>query len=464
VAALFESRAPVFAPLIDHPAQTDVARIFREISGSDAEYNLTSDGPGARSRGLSQDAEGVRYLAEDHAPILVAYAQDHEEDGTVKVIDYIRLNAANGYREYRNGSLWEILRAVVRHENVDWVKRVLPRLVASALAVTGRAFAGATPAALRALRARVDPASRAIFDRETEERRRSAPQIHFGHVALTLPLPAQRSPGDAWAEYKRELCALAEARSVVLGADVSLLLETALGTPPGYAGFQAPASLRLAESLLICGLPPVDKAIVAARTAAQNIRDLVFCIRTVSCVTALNEWWTRPFPTAVQLAALIDRFASNSASAEFTAVHIVGESLPLRWESNVPPWVSGMSTLRQFADAFQWSLTAFIAVNPDVAGPDAPLAAGTRVRVPNPQCTPMLAAYFASLVMRAPAFSKEDRVRQILRLSVHATADVTALDTVLARLMLVLAPSGPDILDDIESSVRTYLPIDPAFA
>jgi hypothetical protein len=463
VAAVYENRPAVFEPLTEHPAPGDIVRIFAEVGGSDAEYNLTAEHQPLPGRGLATDDESVRYLAMFHAPVLVAYAQDDRTDGTAKVNDYIRLNAANAYRVYRNGSLWEILQSVVRHRDLEWVKEVLPPVIASALVDTGRDFADATHVAVLGLRARIEPSGRAFFDGQTVQQLAARPPDTLSQVTQTVPvLPLSHKQGDPWADHKRSLCAWAEARSVLLHADVAKLLDAALQTAPGYAGFRAPASLTLAESLAICNRPrpDIDSVIAAAHASAQKIRDLVFCLRVLSRVTALADWWARPFPSELQLSELIDRFVSNPAATEFAAVHIVGESLPERRESNVPSWVKDANTLRHLATAFQWPLSDFAALNPEIPGPDATLAVGARVRVPDRQWIPMLAAYFSSLVMRAPAFLKQDRVRHILRLSAQATQQVTALDTILARLLLALQPDEPGVLDTLEQSVCAYQPAD----
>src|SRR5262249_49469779 len=240
VAALFESRAAVFEPLTGHPTPNDVVAIFGQAGGSDAEYNLTAEQQASPDPGLAANDEAVRWLAAIHAPTLVAYAQDDRADGTAKVNDYIKLNAANAYRVYRNGSLWEILRAVVRHRDADWVRDALPSIIAGALTEAGRDFTGATRVALLALRAGVDPAARAMFEREIDEQRSMTSQEPLAHVTQTAPAPAPHTQGDAWADHKRTLCALAEARWLLFSGDVSPLLDAAQQTPLGYAGFRAP--------------------------------------------------------------------------------------------------------------------------------------------------------------------------------------------------------------------------------
>ena len=106
--------------------------------------------------GVQLDAEGTRYLAEFQAPTLVAFAQKEPLLGTEKLREYVALNAANAYRVYRNGSLWQILLAVARHEDADWVREMAQTIIAAALAGGGREFGGAAIVAAAALRASMD--------------------------------------------------------------------------------------------------------------------------------------------------------------------------------------------------------------------------------------------------------------------------------------------------------------------
>jgi hypothetical protein len=80
----------------------------------------------------------------------------------------------------------------------------------------------------------------------------------------------------------------------------------------------------------------------------------------------------------------------------------------------------------------------------------------TRVRIPDPRWTTMLASFLASRVMVAPAFSAEDRRRLIASLAVPAASNPTALDTILARLLIVLAPEGDEELARLERIVQRY--------
>jgi hypothetical protein len=218
-------------------------------------------------------------MAEFHAPVFVALAQQDVAFGTQRLQEYVALNAANAYRVYRNGSLWQILCAVARHEDLDWVQDQAPPIVTMALAGGERDFTGTFSLTLLALRAAGQPEAALHLDAEQDRLVQAATQLE-----------PQRGRGDSWGGYRRSLGAIAEARYLLLDQSVTAVVECARGLPPGYAGFQAPACLALAETLAIAGAPQatVDGVLHDARVAAQNVQDLVFCTRTLSRVDALR--------------------------------------------------------------------------------------------------------------------------------------------------------------------------------
>src|SRR6266568_3263211 len=459
--AAFEQRAAAFERITDQADPQAVADIFNHVGGTDAEPvnpSMLWDQAEPPPSGERLDHEGVRYLAEFHAPVLVAFAQVDPEFGSQRVRDYVALSAANAYREYRNGSLWQVLRAVARHSDASWVRTMVPPIVEAALAGAGRDFTRATHLTLLVLRAAVDTLSRAAL--EEEQRRLISEAQH---------LMPQRGRGDSWAEYRRSMGAIAEARQSVLDEDVFGLLQQALALPQAYAGFQAPACLTLAESLLLCDAPVdrIDRALADARSAAQNVQDLVFCARTVSRVTALTEWWRRPPPNDAQLVQLVDRFHANPRSMEFCTVHTIGETYPERrivnTTSRLPVWLLSARTLTDLARVYQWPLADFLAVNSTYSA-DTDLASGTRVHVPDPKWSPMLAAYLAALVARAPALTQEGQERLILKLVARAAENATALDTVLARLLIVLKPTDGTSLAQLEHVLSKFSPLTSAGA
>ena len=80
----------------------------------------------------------------------------------------------------------------------------------------------------------------------------------------------------------------------------------------------------------------------------------------------------------------------------------------------------------------------------------------TYVRVPDPRFASMLAAWFAARLLASKVLKPGERVASILRLVPIAASDRTALDTVLARLLLALAPADPQTLDEIDAALASY--------
>jgi hypothetical protein len=326
-------------------------------------------------------------------------------------------------------------------------------IVSAALADSARDFTRGVDSALLVLRTASDPTRRSALDAEIERLR-----------AEIRNLAPARGRGDSWCGYRRSLAAVAEAVGVVLKEDVSALLGEAMAIPRGYAGFQVPASLTVAETIAICAPPSAaDGELQEARTAAQNVQDLVFCARSLSRVNAFVENWWSVALNEMQLAATIDRFVRHPGTAEFCAVHIVGERYPDRRlllpTNTLPQWLLGANTLASLARVYQYPVAEVAAVNPGI-DVDAVLPADTRVRMPDARWATMLAAFLAARVMAAPAFTPDDRGRLIASLAIPAAPNPTALDTVLTRLLIVLRPTLDEELTRLEQIIQQYPSVD----
>jgi hypothetical protein len=114
---------------------------------------------------------------------------------------------------------------------------------------------------------------------------------------------------------------MAESIALVDGdrARAVALLDRAVELPHGFAGFQAPASLGLAESYWVCGAPPgkIDSARQSALAAADRIQDPVFCVRTLSrCVAITKKLWGHvpAFSDPVSFVDLVRRFIESAVS------------------------------------------------------------------------------------------------------------------------------------------------------
>jgi hypothetical protein len=373
---------------------------------------------------LSPDEAPV-YRAEVEGPLLVSFAAAQPEPGRELLRDYIALHAANPYTQYRNRSLWVLLRNVLHHPDGPFVSDLVEQLVAAALGVGDVVVADCIPLTAQAVLAArgSEQAPGAFVSRIVDLRKEAA------------GLTGVRDQGDAWSAHKRRLGCLAES-AAVLGGDRQLavdLLEQALALPFGYAGYQAPGCVTLAESALVCGAPGdmVDAALRAALTAAHNVQDPGFCARTTSRVNALTRRWWAPDVDAP------------------TALHVVGEDYEHRDRQagtvRLPDRVTGARTLTDLAgDVYDCSLTELERLNPQWP-PEVVLPERTEVAVPDPDMAPLVAARLAAGALADPGLTGPERRLAIQQLAPRAVSNLTAVDTVLGRLLLAAA----DVADPV---------------
>src|SRR4029079_8331649 len=117
--------------------------------------------------------DGVFYLAHNDGQPLVAFAAVEPAVGEPLLRRYIQIHAAYGYRQYRDGSLWALLDAVLRHPRADWVQAWLPELGDAVLAPIRGEFLEALEQATLGCRARL---SDSVAAAELESRIRAARQ------------------------------------------------------------------------------------------------------------------------------------------------------------------------------------------------------------------------------------------------------------------------------------------------
>src|SRR6185436_10294714 len=148
--------------------------------------------------------------------------------------------------------------------------------------------------------------------------------------------------------------------------------------------------------------------------------------------------------------------------AEFSTVHHVGDTyLDRRKGKNMtrlPAWLLEARTIESLSAAYQLPAADFLAVNPGVKDPKQPLADGSEVRVPDRRWVPTLAAHLAARVLHAAAFTTREKVRLLLKLTLRAADEATALDTVLARLLLAVQPSDEPSIAHYEQVLTRYAP------
>ena len=389
------------------------------------------------------------YLATVDGPPLVALALADPAEGEPRLRRYLDIHIAYGYRQYRNQSLWELLSAVLRHPNPEWTRHWLEQVSLAVLTAPSRGeFLEGLDIAVLTLQAIAgDTAARTELDTHRDKALQDA---------AALPPSPMRGQGDVWATHKRRLAALAEAYTRLPGthATAAELVSAALNIAPGYAGFAAPASLTLAETVSVAAPDHqdwIELALTAAEASAHNIQDTTFCARTTARVTAMRQrWW--PTPTAPTEA--IDALVTDVSATRFGSAHVVGERYAYRDMSSVrlPAPMTAGHTLRELAETYQRPLPDFQRHNENHR-PDDHLPAGTHVTVPDPGFPPLLAARLSAAVLAAspPGAELSALVRHLVPI---AETDVTALCTVLTRLLLCSPTSDTQLLVQLRRLIK----------
>jgi hypothetical protein len=223
--------------------------------------------------------------------------------------------------------------------------------------------------------------------------------------------------------------------------------------PGGFAGFQAPASLRLADALRACGIdrPGLREAVVEdALRSAHHIQDYQFCARVTARCNALSRWHQTAL-TGPELSSAIRRLAASPGDAQFAADHLICEPYEYREENDpdILPIASARDadTLNQLVEVFQRPAVEFVRLNPQF-GLSQKLDKNTMVRVPDPGFAPLLAVHFAARAL-ADESLEEERGELFRALVPVATVNPTALDSLLSYLLIATDPDDPELLEDI---------------
>jgi hypothetical protein len=430
--------------LPDPPAFETVTHILDRLGGT----AFTPIEPLMVSGLQAMGDEAPAYLAEQDGPLLVAFAASGGDSDTQYLKRYIALQANNSYQYYRNMSLWMLFPPVLCHPDAPWVLDILRDIISGALTPTRIEFGEALPSTLLGL------AAAAGDDAALQTLERIASRLLSQRDAMS---PA-RGQGDPWAACMRHLSVLAEVHALLLGrqADAEHLLEAAqsISFDLNFAGFRAPACLRLAETLRICtpdATAAIDEALEQALAAAHNIQDADFCLQMSARVNAMRErWW--PFPMdGVAPGAIIEHFVEAPGDGAFGCLHRIGENLAHRVSAEtrlpIPDAFRDARTLDDIARLYHCESpeapAQLLAMNRDAAASaDAPLAEGSWVRVPDPSFAPALAARFSAELLASSPGMETARSRALLQQLVPvATRDGTELDTVLARLLMHAQPT-----------------------
>jgi hypothetical protein len=380
------------------------------------------------------------YLAVRDGPVLVA-AHLNSSLGDDYLRRYVEFHNQYGYVQYRNRSLWALMYAVLHHPDELWVREWVAALgeVALAPSIEFEKGLGITVLALGAV-AGDHGAAEELELREASE---------LEEISWISPT----RQGDSWGTHKRRLIALAEAYSTapVLGRDPTELIRRALRIPYGFAGYQAPACLTLAEAVEI--IRPgeslwVREALDQALRAAHNVQDETFCARTTARVNAATSEHTGD-PTGLDVGEVVGEFTRDPYAARFASLHVVGDPYAYRDpDTRVSIHrLRSANSLEELASVYDRPLAELERLNHDrgwTAGQRLPNE--ERIRIYDPEFAPLFAAQLAARVFADGSLSSEGRTRLIRLLVPVAAANPTALDTVLSRLLLTSAPKDLEAL------------------
>jgi hypothetical protein len=437
------------------PDQVDefTASLLVERLGGRLEENISNLELLNLNRGLLMDvpsqgdAEGMAYLTEREAPYLVAFANGKPEPGLRLLRKYTGTHAGNPYSEYRNRALQGILGAVLCLEEPRHVIELLEVLLDHALRPGGMPYRESLLIVAEALSARAgDKSARASLD----QRQRQA-------LERIKSLRGERHASDTWGHHCRRLALLAESYAVALQDDAtatSLLLKAG-ELPYGYAGFQASASLTLAEAVLVAAGPLQvrERALAQAAQSARFIQEPLFCAKMAARVHALTrKWWQQPTPS---VPTLIERFVDQPDAEEFASLHLVGDHSVHRGRFflDFPPSMAHANTLQEIGRSiFNVAMSDLERLNPAIDR-NASLSPGTPVSGPDPGLAPLLAQRFAAEALAQRNILGPEVAALIAKLVPEALANETALHLVLARMLLAMTPIDRTTIDGIRSIV-----------
>jgi hypothetical protein len=407
---------------------------------------------------LLSDAAGV-YLAETDGPLLVAFAADASEEKTRIIRRYIAANASNSFSYYGRRSLSALIRAVVQHPDPEWTLDILKQLMAGVLSRAQTHFVEGLPLTIQALKAWAgDRDALATLEDRTQQ-----------SVVEVQNLSPERGEGDPWAHPLRRLVILAEIHHYILGqpGKAQQLLEEAvsLGFDRNFAGFRAPACLTLAEGLRVCGqdsAPAIEGALDAALAAAHNVQDPQFCARATAQVNAMRIRWWPAAPGGIDPAQTIERLIRDPLAPEFQPLHTVGEKyhhrVDLPTSMPLPDWLQQATALHDILACYdingEAAVDVVVKLNPKLpphAGQVLPV--GQHVSIPDPGFAPLLAARLAAEVLRAEELPRRERAWLIQRLAPVAQSNLTALDTVAARLLMAAMPGDALTMASLAASL-----------
>jgi predicted ATPase len=465
-AAIDETPPPVNTSPLNLPISEDqVAALVDRFGGKGGDpemlQRLVNDSLINVTRGI--DAAG--YFAEQDAPILVSFAVNHP-GGDRYLRQYIAIHSGYQYVQYRNQSLWIVLSNILRHPDPDWIRDTARELATTALAGSSLEFREALPLTVLGLQAISGNA--AAMQRLAELRQRSIADasealdpaasanlnMMWGSQSSGPPAGTGTSQrgDDSWGSHRRRLAIHAQILARLLGAATEAfdLVLRAARLKKGFAGFQAPACVMLAEAVLISNPAAQDTIgalLDAASQAAHNIQDASFCLRITSRCNALRErWWgTRDLERCVTL------LVENPRAPGLSALHRIGERFTDRDQAGlrIPEDVRAAVSLKSIAAIYHCALSDLQRANSEI-DPLKDLSEGTLINVPDPGFATWIATHLSAELLSKPTLSDSERVALMQLLVPVASPNPTLLDTVLARLLLAARPVDPSVLAELE--------------
>jgi hypothetical protein len=405
------------------------------------------------------------YFAEQDAPVLVSFAVSHP-NGDRYLHQYIAIHSGYQYVQYRNRSLWFVLDSVLRHPNVEWIRDTTREIAETALAGSSLEFREALPLTVLALKAASgdDAAAQEIKrlrEQAIAEAAAATDALNLSNFNLLWTLQRPLAPvgtgtpkhgDDSWGSHRRRLAAHAQilARLENSPPEAFNLLLGAAGLKQGFAGFQAPACLMLADAVLIsnpAARDTIESLLNAASQAAHNVQDASFCLRITSRCNALRaRWWDAP-----DLKQSVSLLVGNPRASELCALHVIGEEFQGRDPTSlpIPADVRSAATLTSIAAIYHCALSDLQRVNPKIDLLTS-LDPGAPVNIPDPGFATWTAARLSSELLSNRTLADSERIALLQLLVPISSPNPTVLDTVLARLLLAARPHDPTVLNELE--------------
>jgi hypothetical protein len=416
-----------------------------DVQNPDAPYPTRR----VRQSGKKEESQTTtRYLAELDGPYLATYAAANPDKGMAALDRYLSVYTNYSYSEYRFSTLWFLLGYMIQLPRVDggeWVRDCLVRILSSALAGGSVEFEQGLSVAVTALRARAqDQTARQSLTDQSQQLMDEASRLKPGR---------DREGSDMWAFHKRLMIANAQALWWLLGEEPlsgQVLEDTLSLADSGFAGYQAPACLALADAIQICEsgnpnmLVHIEQALQWAQTAAHNIQDPSFCARVTARVNAIRRDWRLGFNIEERA-----RWLATAGHPQLAALHRVGHKYDGRRPDALqfPAWATNDKTFEGLARLYQRPKQDFLRLN----GPDRPLNPGDEIAVPDPGFVPHIAARVSAEILAQAGHMPlpADRLQLLRSLVPRTIASPTALDAVLTRLVLAQGRNDPASLSEV---------------